>query len=143
MVKSYRSPVKWVILLFVVALAGFADAVYMTAVHYMGELPVCSVIEGCDVVAVSPYSSIGPVPTALPGAVFYTLILLTGIYWIDIRKTAIFKYLPFITVPAFAFSAWLVYIMFFEIEALCIYCLVSAASTTLIMLISLWLRKFP
>lgn len=143
MVKSYRSPVKWVILLLVVALAGFADAVYMTAVHYMGELPVCSVIEGCDVVAVSPYSSIGPVPTALPGAVFYTLILLTGIYWIDIRKTAIFKYLPFITVPAFAFSAWLVYIMFFEIEALCIYCLVSAASTTLIMLISLWLRKFP
>lgn len=56
MVKSYRSPVKWVILLLVVALAGFADAVYMTAVQYMGELPVCSIIEGCDVVAVSPYS---------------------------------------------------------------------------------------
>ncbi len=140
--SNRQSPLGWIIALLICAFIGFADSVYMTAIHYMGELPVCSVIEGCDVVAMSPYSTIGPIPVSLLGVFFYTLMLFSGIFWIDTRKSALFKYLPYVTVPAFAFSAWLVYIMFFEIEALCIYCLVSAASTTLIMLISLWLRIF-
>ena len=140
--SNQQSPLGWIIALLIFAFIGFADSVYMTAVHFMGELPVCSVIEGCDVVAMSPYSTLGPIPVSLLGVFFYTVILVSGIFWIDTRRSAIFKYLPYITVPAFAFSAWLVYIMFFEIEALCIYCLVSAASTTLIMLISLLLRKY-
>jgi uncharacterized membrane protein len=140
--SNQKSPLGWIIAMLIFAFIGFADAVYMSTVHFMGELPVCSVIEGCDVVAMSPYSTIGPIPVSLLGVLFYTLMLASGVFWIDTRKSSIFKYLPYITVPAFAFSAWLVYIMFFEIEALCIYCLVSAASTTLIMLISLWLRKF-
>lgn len=142
MAKLNRSPIGWVITLLVLALVGFTDAVYMTAVHYMGELPECSVLEGCDVVAMSPYSTIGPVPVALPGVMFYTVILFSSIFWIDRRNPFLFKYLPYITIPAFIFSVWLVYIMVFEIEALCIYCIISAASTTLIMLITLRLRKF-
>ena len=140
MTSSKSSTLAWIIALLVFAFIGFADAVYMTAVHYMGEMPVCTVIEGCDVVAMSSYSTIGPFPVALPGVFFYILMLVSGIFWLDTRKAALFKYLPYITVPAFVFSAWLMYIMFFVIEALCIYCLASAASITLIMLISVRLR---
>lgn len=141
MQKTNLSPIRWVLTLLVLAFIGFTDVVYMTAVHYLGELPVCSIIEGCDVVAMSPYSTIGPIPVALPGVLFYSLILFSGIFWLATRIPILFKYLPYVTIPAFVFSVWLVYIMLFEIEALCIYCLISAASTTLIMLISLWLRK--
>ncbi len=138
---SNTSPFALVLFLLIFAFIGFADSVYMTAVHYMGELPVCTVIEGCDVVAMSPYSTLGPIPVALLGVLFYALMLISSILWLDIRNSAIFGFLPLITIPAFGFSVWLVYIMFFEIEALCIYCLVSAASTTFIMLISIRLKR--
>ncbi|MGF1670351.1 MAG: vitamin K epoxide reductase family protein [Balneolaceae bacterium] len=90
----------------------------------------------------SSYFMIGPFPVAFKGVLFYTLMLFSGIYWLDTRKVALFKYLPYITIPALIYSVWLGYIMLFVIEALCIYCLISAASTTFIMLISLVLAKY-
>ncbi len=141
MIRFYTSPLPWVIAFLVIAFAGFADAVYLTASHYIGGVPMCTIVEGCDEVAMSAWSTIGPVPVALLGSLFYALMLVTGVIWLDIRKTELFRYLPFITVPAFLFSMGLVYLMLFVIEALCIYCLISAATTTLIMLLSFRLRK--
>ncbi len=129
-----------VIAFVVIAIVGFADAVYLTASHYLGGVPTCTVIEGCDEVALSEYATIGPVPVALMGVLFYTLMLVSGVAWLDIRKAAVFYYLPFVTVPAFFFSLWLVYLMFFVIEALCIFCLVSAGTTTLLMILSFFLH---
>ncbi len=130
----------WIILFIVIAFVGFADAVYLTASHYIGALPTCTIIEGCDEVALSEYSTIGPVPVALFGVLFYTAMLVAGVVWLDVRKSILFRYLPYLTVPAFLFSMWLVYVMFFVIDAICVYCLVSAGSTTLLMLLSLYLR---
>ncbi len=132
------TPVAWMIVFVVIAFIGFADAVYLTASHYIGALPTCTIIEGCDEVALSEYSTIGQVPVALYGALFYTLMLVAGIMWLDVRKSILFRYLPFITVPAFLFSMWLVYLMIFVIEAICVYCFVSAGTTTLLMLMSIF-----
>ena len=130
-----------VIAFVVIAIAGFADAVYLTASHFMDAVPACTMLEGCDEVALSEYSTIGPIPVSLAGVLFYTLMLVAGVTWLDIRKTTIFYYLPFITVPAFLFSIWLVYLMFFVIEALCIFCLFSAGTTTLLMILSLYMHS--
>ena len=132
------TPMAWMIAFVVIAFIGFADAVYLTASHYIGALPTCTIIEGCDEVALSEYSTIGPVPVALFGVLFYTVMLVAGIMWLDVRKSILFRYLPFITVPAFFFSVWLVYLMIFVIEAICVYCFVSAGTTTLLMLLSIY-----
>lgn len=138
--KKRVSPFVLVIIFLGLAFFGFADAVYLTASHFMDSLPVCTVIQGCDIVAMSEYSTIGPIPVSLLGVLFYTSMLFFGFVWIDIRKTAIFRLLPWVTIPAFLFSLLLLYLMHFVIEALCIYCILSAITTTLIMLISLYLR---
>ncbi len=130
----------WVIAFVVVAFIGFADAVYLTASHYSGALPTCTIVAGCDEVALSEYSTIGPVPVALLGAHFYALMLVAGFLWLDVRKPELFRYMPLVTIPAFLFSVRLVWLMLFVINAICIYCLVSAVTTTLIMLLSLRLR---
>ena len=137
--RRKASPFAWVIAFFIIALVGFADAVYLTASHYIGALPTCTIVAGCDEVALSEYSTIGPVPVALFGVLFYTVMLVASVIWLDVRNSFLFCYLPYITVPAFLFSMWLVYLMIFVIEAICIYCFVSAGTTTLLMLLSIYL----
>ncbi|MDZ7717495.1 MAG: vitamin K epoxide reductase family protein [Balneolaceae bacterium] len=139
--KPTSNHFSWVIAYMAFALFGFADSAYLTASHYLGSLPVCTVLEGCDEVALSEYATIGPVPIALLGSLFYSGLLVIGVVWLDTKKPFLFRYLPFVTVPAFLFSMWLVYVMFFVINALCIYCLMSAGSTTLIMLLSIRFRR--
>jgi len=135
------SALKWVIAFIVIAFIGFADAMYLTASHYVGALPTCTIVAGCDEVALSEYSTIGPIPVALFGVLFYAVMLVAAFIWVDVRKAVALRYLPILTVPAFLFSMWLVYLMIFVIEAICIYCFVSAGTTTLLMLISLHLRR--
>ncbi len=134
-------PFAWVVAFIIVAFIGFADAVYLTASHYIGALPTCTIIEGCDEVALSEYSTIGPIPVALLGLLFYTVMLIAGVVWLDVRKSIVFRYLPYLTVPGFLFSMRLVYLMFFVIDAICIYCLVSAGTTTILMIITIYLRR--
>lgn len=138
---QHKSLFAGVVAFVVIAFIGFADAVYLTASHYSGALPTCTIIAGCDEVALSEYSHLGPVPVSLLGVLFYTVMLIAGFFWLDTRKSVLFRYLPIITVPAFLFSMWLVYVMFFVIDAICIYCLVSSATTTLLMLLSLHFRS--
>lgn len=135
------SPFAWIVGFLVIAVIGFADAVYLTASHYLSGVPTCTIVEGCDEVALSEYSTLGPVPVALLGTLFYFVMMIWSFVWFDLRKAGLFRFMPFITVPAFMFSMGLVYLMLFVIEALCIYCLVSAGTTTLLMLISFKLRK--
>jgi uncharacterized membrane protein len=145
--KPYKSAISvskkvrnWVLAFFLAALVGFGDAVYLTATHYLGIMPECSVIQGCDIVAMSEYSTIGSVPVSLFGVLFYAFMMTISVAWFDTRKPVLFRYLPYITVPGFLFSMWLIYVMFFKIGALCIYCLLSAATTTILMLLSFRLR---
>src|SRR3989442_9358996 len=53
------------------ALAGLADAIYLTVEHLTGQSLRCTIISGCSEVLSSPYSHIGSVPLAAIGAVAY------------------------------------------------------------------------
>lgn len=122
------------------SLVGFTDALYLTVKHYTGQLPVCSAVSGCEEVALSEYSKVAGIPISLLGTIFYTSVLVLAVAWLDTRKDSLLQKLPLLTVPAFLFSVWLMYLMFAVIDAICIYCLLSAISTTLIMLLSLWMH---
>ena len=123
------------------ALVGFADAAYLTATHYAGSSVFCGASGGCETVLSSGFATLGPVPIALIGAVYYALASL--LVWTPAaswsRTTA--GALAGLTGLAFAVSAVLFGIQAFELHAWCRFCLVSAAITTLLFLTSIWILR--
>lgn len=120
----------------VVALGGVADAVYLTVKHFTGEAVPCSIVEGCEQVLTSSYAEIFGVPLAAFGALAYftafSLAILAAfgnrrmwtLFGVQVGLMAIF-------------TAWLVYLQAFVIEAFCQFCLISAAITLVLLAIFL------
>ncbi len=141
--KDNNAVAKPPLLAAVVALAGVADAVYLTVKHYTGEKVPCSIVEGCEQVLTSSYAEIAGIPLAAFGALAYftafSLAILAAfgnrtmwkIFGVQVGLMAIF-------------TAWLIYLQAFVIEAFCQFCLVSAAVTFtlfIIFLLSKTLKK--
>lgn len=125
-------PLSIAIFMLVVALLGFADATYLTIEHYLGRIPPCSIVAGCDTVLTSQYSSILGIPVSLLGSIFYFLVLIGIFSYIESRKTGLMKWSLILTIPGFLFSLWFVYIQIFTLGSYCLYCLASAATSTLL-----------
>ncbi len=120
----------------VVALGGLADAVYLTVKHFTGEAVPCSVVEGCEQVLTSSYAEIFGIPLAAFGALAYftafSLAILAAFG--DRRMWNLFG----VQVVLMAiFTAWLIYLQAFVIEAFCQFCLISAAITLILLTIFL------
>ncbi len=132
-IKGYFWPV-----FFAVAVFGVIDASFLTYEHFKGEVPPCA-IEGCEEVLSSVYSEIMGIPISLFGVFFYLAVLLLGILFLY-RKRIFFLHLLFIlTALGFLVSLALVYIQIFIIEAICIYCMFSALSSTILFLLIIML----
>lgn len=133
----------WVIAaIFMIALIGFADATYLTVVHFQGGTPPCSVLKGCEVVTTSKYSTIGPVPVALLGSLFYVSVLATIMAYWDSRSRRAVALLPVLGLVGFGVSVVLVGLQIFVIKAICLYCIASATSSTAIFLLAASLLQF-
>jgi uncharacterized membrane protein len=112
----------------IVALAGVADATYLTIHHLTAEPVPCSIISGCETVLTSPYAEIAGVPLAAFGALAYfiafALALLAAfgnrMMWTLFGVQVILMSL---------FTAWLLYLQGFVIGAFCQFCLISALTT--------------
>ncbi|MFN2384510.1 MAG: vitamin K epoxide reductase family protein [Gemmatimonadota bacterium] len=111
------------------ALIGFLDAAYLTATHLAGGSLACGASGGCDVVTTSRFATVGGVPIAAFGLVYYSAVSLVA--WTPpeawTRKHA--RILLALTGTALGVSAFLVYLQAAVLEAWCRYCLVSAAMT--------------
>jgi uncharacterized membrane protein len=92
----------------------------------------------CDVVQNSVYSKIMGIPIAMLG--FGTYLVLGALVGLENRAGLLREYgaaLVFaITLFGFLYSAWLTYIEFFQLKALCPWCLASAAVMTLLFIVS-------
>jgi uncharacterized membrane protein len=130
------NPKPFFIALLVLGFIGFLDATYLTATHFMDSPPGCGEGGGCEEVTTSEYSTLFGLPIAMFGLLFYLSVIFLSLLWFDRGFGFIPRILPFITAPAFLFSGWLVYLMLFVLEAICWYCMGSAASSTLIFLTS-------
>lgn len=131
---------KWLAYAIVaIGFIGFLDASYLTISHYRGTDVGCSLTNGCEEVLNSGYSTIFGIPIALFGALFYLAVFILALLFTDLKKPLIPKILAALTGTAFLFSAFLVYLQFFVIKALCQYCLVSAGLSTLLFIFSLTL----
>lgn len=121
------------------SLVGFLDAIYLTAKHYSGGSIVCSLTNGCTDVLTSQYSILLNLPTALWGAIYYLIILLAALLYLNNKNKYANYILNYFTIIGFLMSIWLVYLQFWIIKAICPYCMVSAVTSTILFILSFYL----
>jgi uncharacterized membrane protein len=119
-----------------VAAVGLVDATYLTYTHYAGELVSCSAQASCEEVLSSPFSTIGGAPIALFGALYYATMIVLSLLAMNGSQLAR-KAMFWLSLPAFGFSCYLVYLQLFVIHAICQFCMVSFAACTLLFFIQL------
>jgi uncharacterized membrane protein len=135
----------------VVAILGFADASYLTFEHYQGIIPPCSATEGCATVLTSAYSVILGIPTSLLGALYYLAVSIGVFLYLESKHgageikahhSAILKWTLIITALGFGMSLWFVYLQLFILHSICIYCMGSATTSTVLFVTAIvMLRK--
>ena len=116
----------------VVALVGLGIAGYLTAVHYSGGTPLCAISHGCETVQRSSYAELAGIPVALLGLIGYAAILASLARDSEAARTAT----AFLSLAGFGFSAWLTYVEVARIDAICTWCVASAACMTLLAALS-------
>ena len=105
----------------VVALAGVAVAGYLTWVHYDEGALVCVTGGGCETVQRSSYAEIVGIPVALLGLVGYAAILVLILWDAPYARLGAAT----LALVGLAFSAYLVVLQLFVIDATCVWCLAN------------------
>ncbi len=127
--------------LLVLALIGFADTAYLTAYHYIGEVPTCTLLEGCEIVLTSEYSVILGVPLALLGALYYLALVVMSVWYLDKGRRQTLRGIFKLSLLGFLISMILLYLQVFVLSAICVYCLTSIISTTGVLVVSYLLLR--
>ncbi len=137
---------RWIHTAFiVVGAAGFLDATYLAALHYTNTIPPCIVTSGCETVLTSEYSTLFGVSNALPGALYYLTLFILAVLSLELGRRRILALAALLTPVGFLMSSYFVYLQLFVLKAICFYCMISAAASTILfilgMLITLNARK--
>ena len=122
------------------ALIGIADAYYDSYMIYAGQPLWCPPpIDGCNIVAGSPYARIVDVPLGYFGLVYYVYMFgLAALLAFDPFSRGLRLGVLLLAATGVAFSIYFMYIQVTFIHAFCIYCLVSAVLTLLLLVAALW-----
>ena len=129
-------PSKFVILLIVIAILGFADASYLTVEHYKNSIPPCTLVEGCETVLTSGYSKIAGIPVSLLGVIFYFAVAVGLFGYIEGKREKFLRFSLIITVFGFLMTLWFLFLQAFILDAYCLYCMFSALTSTALFVIS-------
>ena len=116
------------------SLLGLADALYLTVEHVTGQSVKCTITSGCSEVLSSPYAVVAGFPLAAIGAAaYFTVFSLATLAAFGYRAAGTLL-TPLISAMFFV-SLWLIYLQAFVIREFCQYCLLSAAITTVLLVI--------
>ena len=122
---------KTIIIILLAAIVGLADSVFLAVEHIMGVVPPCT-IKGCDYVLTSQYASVGPIPTALFGVLYYLAILLLIAWFVDRRNAKSIVLLKKLVAIGAIITIGLIILQWLVIQAWCQYCLLSVLCTFVI-----------
>lgn len=132
------APSNWLLFLFpALSAVGFADATYLTVKHFLGTPIPCSILKGCEQVTNSQYAVVFGIPVALLGSFYYLTILVLAAIYFDSRRPAVLKLLAYLTPFGFLASLWFVYLQIFVIKAICLYCMISATTSTILFILGM------
>lgn len=116
-------------LLIILAGIGLADAGYLTFEHYSQVIPPCpvhaSIWIDCGAVLRSKYAVMFGVPLAVWGVINYGLMLV----WLWRGKKSLALAQSWVALGG---SIYFVYLMLWVIKAICLYCMVSALTSTIL-----------
>ena len=117
----------------VLSLIGIAVAAYIAIAESGGGAPVCVAGGGgCEKVADSEYSELFGANVAVIGIGGYVVLAVAALLAGDAaRFTGLLA-----SLVGFGFSAYLTYLELFEIEAICQWCVVSAVTMTLLLVVN-------
>ena len=123
-----------------VALAGLFVALYLTLykLGYIGSL-VCAV-GSCEVVQTSRWATFLGLPVAVWGVAYYVAVLavaLAGLHDVLADDRRVSQLLVLMTGVGVVFSVWLTYLELFVIDAICMWCVVSAVLATILFVLAL------
>lgn len=132
---SLKRSLQGVILL---ALVGLGISVYLTWAYTADVAPICGASGGCETVQTSQYAWIAGIPVPMLGAVGYVTILALAILGLRLEGMREWLLLGLFgtTLAGLLFSAWLTYVEFFIIYAICRWCIASAVVMTLAFVLS-------
>lgn len=132
-----------IVVLFILALLGTADSVYL-AQSAMSDTPLVCDIDGlddCNVVAQSPYSKLLGIPLGAYGVVFYVVSIVALLAIVFAPRRLWYRVLVGVSVLGALMSIVFLGIQLFLIQAICVYCIASAIITFLMAPLSLLLSK--
>lgn len=114
------------------SLIGLIDAAYLTAKHYTGTPINCSFSNQCDKVTSSQYATAAGIPIALLGAIYYLAVFILSAIYLDGKRKNVLIFIGRLTIIGLLVSVWLIYLQLVVIKAICIYCVISAITSTLL-----------
>lgn len=127
---------KFFLALIILSLLGLFDASYLTFKHYAGLPMSCSLLQGCEKVLTSQYAVIGGLPVALLGVGYYLAIFVVSASSFRYPSAKTLVLIRLLSPFGFLGSLWFVYLQLFVLKAICLYCLISAVTSTLIFIFS-------
>jgi uncharacterized membrane protein len=134
-VKKASLPSEWTLqraIAFAAAL-GIGVATYIAIADSGGGSPVClGGGHGCATVARSSYSHLADVNIAVFGVVGYALLLASAFFASDRARLGGFV----LALGGFGYSVFLTYLEIFKIDAICQWCVASAALMTILFLLA-------
>jgi uncharacterized membrane protein len=133
---KYYSKLRWAIV--VLASIGALYSGYLAYARLIDSSITCGIVEGCNVVASSPYSELfGVIPLSYLGFIFYVDILLLGILLFKNDRPSLYFTLLAFTSAGFLSSLYFIYLQAAVIKAYCIYCLMSAGTSTILFIVAI------
>ncbi len=120
----------------ILSVLGVALSLYLTYIHFSdSRAAFCAAGSDCDTVRESGFSTFLGIPVAALGVIGYSAIFVFTL--VSMAKRTKWLVLYVLSLAGFVFSAYLTYLEFFVIKAICMYCIISAALMTVIFLILL------
>ncbi len=121
------------------AMLGSVASIILTAIHFwvIPIIPTGAELRGPMLVITSSWAYVGPVPLAAIGAIYYIVMIAMGSVWLTTKNELIERILLPVTAFGFVASMGFVYLQIYVIGAICPFCMVSAAATTILLAIEL------
>lgn len=121
------------------SVVGLIVSLYLVYIKFYPKNVLCTGAGGCETVNLSPYSWVLGIPVAALGAAAYLTIIIILLF--ESRSAFAEKWGPMavfgLALIGTLYSAYLTYIEFAVIHAVCPYCVTSAVMVTLIFTISI------
>ncbi len=120
-------------------LIGIADAAYVAHGNYSGAPLWCPIFDGCNTVINSPYARVFGTPMSYFGFIYYVFMfgLAARLAFDPFSRGLRLRAILYAALGAVS-SVYFIYLQLGIISAVCSYCLVSAATSFLLLLAALW-----